>query len=200
MLSHVVCLLCSAASKRGNRENVLSHVGWSVLLLAREETKRGREWLVLPFMLPGEVTQEEWHQSFSLNEICKFETPTAKTIPALNIYIYIFFFAVILCLSLWPWFCDYHVRFQVAVNQSPWCPRCVWKIHQWGWHNLPETSSHGLGGSLEQIARVLATQRWEKLFGNNYLLKYNGVTTMNTIYLLWEIVAFVVFEDRQWRY
>ena len=37
-----------------------------------------------PFMLPGEVTRAEWHQSFSLDEIYKFETPTAKTIPALN--------------------------------------------------------------------------------------------------------------------
>ena len=35
-------------------------------------------------MLPGVVTRAEWHQSFSLDEIYKFETPTAKTIPALN--------------------------------------------------------------------------------------------------------------------
>ena len=65
------------------RECALSR-WWSVLLLAREEAKRGREWLARPFMLLGEVNRAEWHQSFSLDEIHKFETPTAKTIPALN--------------------------------------------------------------------------------------------------------------------
>ena len=35
-------------------------------------------------MLPGEVTGAEWDQSFSLDEIYKFQTPTAKTIPALS--------------------------------------------------------------------------------------------------------------------
>ena len=65
--------------KEAKRENVLFHVDWSVLLLARKEAKRGRECLARPFMLPGEVTQEEWHQSFSLDEIYKFETPTAQT-------------------------------------------------------------------------------------------------------------------------
>ena len=35
-------------------------------------------------MLPGEVTRVEWHQSFLLDEIHKFETPTTKSIPALN--------------------------------------------------------------------------------------------------------------------
>ena len=66
------------------RENVLSHVDWYVLLLASEEAKREREWLARPFMLPGEVIRAKWHQSFSLDEIYKFETPTVKTIPALN--------------------------------------------------------------------------------------------------------------------
>ena len=66
------------------RESVLSHVDWSVLRLASEEAKREREWLARPFMLSGKVTRAEWHQSFSLDEIYKFETPTAKTIPALN--------------------------------------------------------------------------------------------------------------------
>ena len=36
------------------------------------------------FISPGEVTQVEWHESLSLDKIYKFETPTAKTIPALN--------------------------------------------------------------------------------------------------------------------
>ena len=72
------------ASEEAMRENVLSPVEESVLLLAREEAKRGREWLARPFMLPWEVTRTEWRQSFSLDEICKFETPTAKTIPAQN--------------------------------------------------------------------------------------------------------------------
>ena len=61
-------MVCPAASKRGTkRENVLSHVDWSVLLLAREEAKRAREWLARPFMLPGSPPQAEWHQSFSLD-------------------------------------------------------------------------------------------------------------------------------------
>ena len=63
---------------------MLSDVDWSFLLLAREEAKRGREWLTRSFMMPGEVTQAEWHQSFSLDEICDFETPTSKIIPARN--------------------------------------------------------------------------------------------------------------------
>ena len=65
-------------------ENELSHVDWSVLLLASEEAKRGQEWFAWPFMLPGEVTRAEWHQSFALDKIYIFETPTAQTIPALN--------------------------------------------------------------------------------------------------------------------
>ena len=63
---------------------MLSHVVWSLLLLASDEAKRKREWLTWPFILPGEVNRAEWHQSFSLDEIYKFETPTTKTIPALN--------------------------------------------------------------------------------------------------------------------
>ena len=70
MLSGLLC------GERGKR--------WSVLLLASKEAKRGRERLARPFMLPREVTQAEWHQSFSLDEICKFETLTAKTTTALN--------------------------------------------------------------------------------------------------------------------
>ena len=76
-----VLLLARVEAKR---ENVLSHVDWSVLLLAREEAKRGREWLARLFMLPGEVNRAEWHQLFSLDEICKFESPTAQIILALN--------------------------------------------------------------------------------------------------------------------
>ena len=66
MLSGLLC------GERGKR--------WSVLLLAREEVKSVREWLAQP----RKVTQAEQHQSFSLDEIYKSETPTAKTIPALN--------------------------------------------------------------------------------------------------------------------
>ena len=57
---------------------------WFVQLLASEEAKRGQEWLAWLFMLPGSPCRAEWHQSFSLDEIYKFETPTPKTIPALN--------------------------------------------------------------------------------------------------------------------
>ena len=35
-------------------------------------------------MLPGKVTRVERHESFSLDEIYKFETLTAKAIIALN--------------------------------------------------------------------------------------------------------------------
>ena len=44
-----------------------------------EEEKRSRERYPAFY-----VTRTEWHQSFSLDEIYKFETPTVKTIPALN--------------------------------------------------------------------------------------------------------------------
>ena len=44
-------------------------------------------------MLPRKVTRAEWHQSFSLDEIYKFETPTAKTISALNNNLKFFFSA-----------------------------------------------------------------------------------------------------------
>ena len=54
------------------------------VLVDKYVRKRGRESDTQPFILPGEVTWAEWHQSFSLDEIYKFETPTAKTIPALN--------------------------------------------------------------------------------------------------------------------
>ena len=65
-----------------------------------------------------------------------------------------------------------------------------------GWHNLCETSSDGLGGSLEEVAQVFATQR-QKISGltiNNYSLKNKGVIIIYTIYLESGIVAFVVFE------
>ena len=43
--------------------------------------KRGRGCDTQPFLLSGEVTRAEWHNSFSLDEIYKFETPTAKWFP-----------------------------------------------------------------------------------------------------------------------
>ena len=46
--------------------------------------KRRRGSDAQPFVLSGEVTRAEWYQSFSLDEIYKFGTPTAKTFPALN--------------------------------------------------------------------------------------------------------------------
>ena len=81
----LMLVACPAASQWGSEERECALLCcWSVLLLAREEAKREWKWLALSFMLPGEVTRAEWHQSFSLDEICKFKTPTAKTIPALN--------------------------------------------------------------------------------------------------------------------
>ena len=35
-------------------------------------------------MVPGSPPRSEWHQSFSLDEIYKFASQTAKTIPTLN--------------------------------------------------------------------------------------------------------------------
>ena len=77
--------------------------GWSVLLLAREKAKKIvcslSCWLACLLQASGEARRAremvknyvawrgdpgKWHQLFSLDEICKFETPTAKTIPALN--------------------------------------------------------------------------------------------------------------------
>ena len=46
--------------------------------------KRGRGNDTQPFILPEKVTWAEWHQSFSLDEIYRFKTPMAKTIPTLN--------------------------------------------------------------------------------------------------------------------
>ena len=57
-------MVCTAATKGGSEERV--------------------RMVSAAFMLPGEVNRTEWHQSFSLDEICKFESPTAKTISALN--------------------------------------------------------------------------------------------------------------------
>ena len=58
------------------------------------------------------------------------------------------------------------------------------------------------GGLLELVAKVLVAQKKGKLSvkSNNYLLKDKGITIIYKIYLLWEIVAFVVFVDRQLSY
>ena len=57
-------MVCPAASKGGSEERA--------------------RMVSAAFMLPEEVTRVEWDQSFSLDEICKFETTTVKKIPALN--------------------------------------------------------------------------------------------------------------------
>ena len=118
MLSRLLCgergkkwSVLLLAREEVKRENVLSYFGWSALLLEREEAKREWEWLAQPFILPGEVTWAEWHWSFSLDEICKSKTPTAKTIPALNNDLKLFLlhliysFSILLCLwTLWYFF------------------------------------------------------------------------------------------------
>ena len=81
---------------------MVSHVGWSFLLLGSEEKecvlchvnrsvlferlawKRedGEKWFGRPFYFaPGEVTRGEWHQSFSLGEIYEFELQRLKEFP-----------------------------------------------------------------------------------------------------------------------
>ena len=56
------------------------------MLLARDEAKqRKREMVSGAFLCwPGDVTQAEWRQPFSLYEICNFESLTVKAIPAQN--------------------------------------------------------------------------------------------------------------------
>ena len=54
------------------------------VLLDKYVRKRGRASDTQPFMLSEGPPRAEWHQSLSLDEIYKFETPTAKTIPTLN--------------------------------------------------------------------------------------------------------------------
>ena len=52
---------------------------------SKKEVKREQEMVSAAFYVaPEEVNWAEWHQSFSLDQIYKFEIPTAKTMPALN--------------------------------------------------------------------------------------------------------------------
>ena len=80
------------------RENILFCVGRSVLLLARRKWKRSWEQCTAFLCCPGKVTRAEWRHSFSLDEIYKFEAPTAKTIPALNNNLK-FFLSATLCFN-----------------------------------------------------------------------------------------------------
>ena len=55
---------------------------WSVTaaeIIKKRQGKREDERML--FILPGEVIQAEWHESFSLDEIYKFKTPMAKIFP-----------------------------------------------------------------------------------------------------------------------
>ena len=51
------------------------------------------------------------------------------------------------------------------------------------WQKPSITSSEGQGGSLEQVARVLASQRQELFVNNNCLLERIGITVIYDIYL-----------------
>ena len=92
-----MCLLLESVGIEREREieNVLSRVGWSVFLLAGGTKKWSREQCTAFLCCPGEVNWAEWHQSFSLDEIYKFETPMAKTIPTLNNYLKFFLSATV---------------------------------------------------------------------------------------------------------
>ena len=54
---------------------------WLVCLAARKWGWEDEGAILSLLYCPG---RSEWHQSFSLDEVYKFVTPTAKTIPALN--------------------------------------------------------------------------------------------------------------------
>ena len=77
--SHVVmvCYWLLESSRRVSDEESQS------VRLEKYVRRRGRKNVTRPFILPGEVIWAEWHESLSLDEIYKFQTPTAKTIPAL---------------------------------------------------------------------------------------------------------------------
>ena len=99
-----ICERESEKKSQGRRVNVLPHVSWSFLLLRSEEReyvlchvdrlflllatvgqwgneKRTRNGLRGLLCCPGEVTRAEWHQSFSLGEIYKFELQRPKQFP-----------------------------------------------------------------------------------------------------------------------
>ena len=78
--SHVVmvCYRCWSQSRKVSEEE--SHS----VLFEKYVRKRERENVTLLFTLTREVIWAKWHESFSLDEIYKFETPMTKTIPALN--------------------------------------------------------------------------------------------------------------------
>ena len=67
--------------------NVLICCDGLLLLLESSRRVRGEERTrerYIAFILHGEISRAEWYQSFSLDEIYKFETSTTKTIPPLN--------------------------------------------------------------------------------------------------------------------
>ena len=78
-------MVCPATIKEGSEESECTLSRCLVCLATSQGGSEERARMVRAWrMLPGEVTRAEWHQLFSLDEIYKFETPTAKTIPALN--------------------------------------------------------------------------------------------------------------------
>ena len=68
MLAGLSC--CWPEGKREERGCVLSHIGWSVHTASNGRSEKGgREMISVAFLCcPEEVTQAEWHQSFSLGE------------------------------------------------------------------------------------------------------------------------------------
>ena len=73
------CWLVFLTARKWREEYVLCHVGWLVQLLASGEVRREQEMFSTAFYVaPGEVTRAEWHQSFSLGEIYKFELQWPK--------------------------------------------------------------------------------------------------------------------------
>ena len=102
------------------------------------------------------------------------------------------------CHGTWlsPWFRDYFMHFQIVILSTPNVTTLCLKFTQMGDDTI-----------YPELLLAVEVVCWNKLPGcwqlkdqktlltiNNYLSKYNGVTIINTIYLLREIVTFVVFE------
>ena len=74
--------ICSKYMSQWRGVNVVSHVGWLVMMLASGEARRGWEMVSAAlYVAPREVTRAEWHQSFSWGEIYKFELQRPKQFP-----------------------------------------------------------------------------------------------------------------------
>ena len=89
--------------------------------------------------------------------------------------------------------------FPVSCFINSFCAHIVFeRPTKGGWHNLSGTTSDSQEDRLEEVAKVLATQRQENslLTINNYSLKHNGLTI---IYIYGNYIAFCcIWETDKW--